>query len=67
MNHRDQYYILKDFDSYVEAQERVEELYQDKYHWAKMALMNIANSGFFTSDRTIEQYATEIWHLEKVK
>ncbi len=67
MNHHDQYYILKDFGSYVEAQEKVEELYQDKYLWAKMALINIANSGFFTSDRTIEQYATEIWHLQKAR
>ena len=67
MNHHDQYFILKDFDSYVQAQERVDELYQDKYLWAKMALINIANSGFFTSDRTIEQYAEEIWHLPKAK
>ena len=67
MNQRDVYFILRDFDSYVKAQEKVEELYKNKQVWQRMCLMNIANSGFFTSDRTIEQYAKEIWHLEKVK
>ncbi len=67
MNNRDNYYILKDFDSYVKAQEKASELYQNKLNWQRMCLMNIANSGKFTSDRTIEQYAKEIWHLEKVK
>ena len=67
MNNRDNYLILKDFDSYVKAQERVAELYQDRTKWNRMCLMNIANSGKFTSDRTIEQYAKEIWHLKKVK
>ena len=67
MNNRDSYYILKDFDSYVQAQEKVEKLYKDKANWQKMCLMNIANSGKFTSDRTIKQYAEEIWHLQKVK
>ncbi|MCR5184558.1 MAG: glycogen/starch/alpha-glucan phosphorylase [Bacilli bacterium] len=67
MNRHDQYFILKDFDSYLKAQEKINELYQDKYLWAKMALINIANSGYFTSDRTIEQYAKEIWGLSKVK
>ena len=67
MNQHDVYYILKDFDSYVKAQERIEELYKNKQNWQRMCLMNIANSGYFTSDRTIEQYAKEIWHLEKVK
>lgn len=66
MNHNDQYFILKDFDSYVKAQEKAQELYQQKYVWEKMCLINIANSGYFSSDRTIEQYAKEIWHLEKV-
>ena len=67
MNKRDEYYVLADFDSYVKAQEKVAELYQDQKLWNKMCLMNIANSGFFTSDRTIKAYAEEIWHLEKVK
>ena len=67
MNNRDVYYILKDFDSYVKAQEKVSELYQNKQNWQRMCLMNIANSGKFSSDRTIKQYAEEIWHLQKVK
>ncbi len=67
MNNRDNYYILKDFDSYVKAQEKVSELYQNKMEWQRMCLKNIANSGKFSSDRTIKQYAEEIWHLEKVK
>ena len=67
MNNRDNYFILKDFDAYVKAQEKVAELYQNKLGWQRMCLMNIANSGKFTSDRTIKQYAEEIWKLEKVK
>ena len=67
MNKHDEYFILADFESYVKAQEKIQELYQDRMHWNKMCLMNIANSGFFTSDRTIKSYAEEIWHLEKVK
>ena len=66
MNNHDQYFVLKDLFSYAEAQEKVAKLYQDKLGWAKMSLMNIANSGYFSSDRTIEQYAKEIWHLKKV-
>ena len=60
------YLILKDFASYVEASKLVEELYQDKSKWAKMALINIAQSGYFSSDRTISEYAKDIWHLKKV-
>ena len=67
MNKRDEYFILADFESYAKAQEKIQELYQDRKHWNKMCLMNIANSSFFTSDRTIKSYAEEIWHLEKVK
>ena len=67
MNKRDEYFILADFDAYVKAQEKVQELYQNKDLWNKMCLMNIANSSFFTSDRTIKSYAEEIWHLEEVK
>ena len=66
MNHNDQYFILKDFDSYVKAHEKVQELYQKKYVWEKMCLANVANSGYVSSDRTIEQYAKEIWKLEKI-
>ena len=67
MNKRDEYFILADFDAYVKAQEKVQELYQNQDLWNKMCLMNIANSSFFTSDRTIKSYAEEIWHLEEVK
>ena len=67
MNKKDEYFILADFDSYVKAQEKIQELYQDRKLWNKMCLMNIANSGFFTSDRTIKSYAEEIWHLQEVK
>ncbi|WP_310602714.1 glycogen/starch/alpha-glucan phosphorylase [Anaerosporobacter sp.] len=63
----DQYFILKDFRSYEAAQKRVEEAYRDQTRWAKSAMLNVANTGKFTSDRTIEEYAKEIWHLEKVK
>ena len=62
----DTYFILKDFRSYAEAQQRVEEAYKDEKRWAKMAMMNVACSGKFTSDRTIQQYVDEIWHLDKV-
>jgi starch phosphorylase len=66
MYRNDVYYILKDFDSYVKAQEKISKLYKDQLNWQKMALINIASSGFFTSDRTIEQYVQDIWHLEKL-
>ena len=62
----DMYFILKDFRSYAEAQKRIEENYRDEQKWAKMALLNTAKVGKFSSDRTIEEYAKEIWHLEKV-
>ena len=63
----DQYFILKDFRSYEEAQKRVEKAYRDSAGWAKSAILNTAKCGKFSSDRTIEEYAKEIWHLEKVK
>lgn len=63
----DTYFILKDFRSYAQAQERVEEAYRDEKRWAKMAMLNVAHSGKFTSDRTIQQYVDDIWHLDKVK
>ena len=62
----DQYFILKDFRSYAEAQKKVDTAYRDHEAWAKMALLNVAKSGKFSSDRTIEEYAKEIWKLEKV-
>ena len=65
-NRPDVYFILKDFRSYAEAQERVEKAYMDKEEWAKMALRNTANAGKFTSDRTIQEYVDDIWKLDKV-
>ena len=62
----DMYFILADFRSYAEAQERVEQAYRDERRWAKMALLNTACSGKFSSDRTIQEYVDEIWHLDKV-
>ncbi|MFG6384682.1 MAG: glycogen/starch/alpha-glucan phosphorylase [Lachnospiraceae bacterium] len=63
----DTYFILKDFRSYAEAQEKVEKAYKDEKHWAKMAMLNTAHAGKFTSDRTIQQYVDDIWHLDRVK
>lgn len=62
----DQYFILKDFRSYEEAQKRIEEAYRNKPRWAKAALLNVAHSGKFSSDRTIEEYVKDIWHLDKI-
>ena len=62
----DTYFILKDFRSYAEAQKRVEEAYRDQQRWSKMAMMQTACSGKFSSDRTIEEYVEDIWKLEKV-
>ncbi len=62
----DQYFILKDFEAYAEAQRKIEALYRDEKAWAKSALINIAKSGKFSSDRTIEEYVDDIWHLKKV-
>ncbi|MBQ1832968.1 MAG: glycogen/starch/alpha-glucan phosphorylase [Treponema sp.] len=61
----DIYYILADFDAYVAAQEKVAKAYADKKGWARKTLINIANSGKFSSDRTIEDYVRDIWHLKK--
>ena len=62
----DTYFILKDFRSYAEAQKKVDAAYKDTKGWAKSAILNVASSGKFTSDRTIQQYVDEIWHLDKV-
>ena len=62
----DRYFILADFRSYADAQKRVEEAYRDEKGWAKKALLNTACSGKFTSDRTIQEYVDDIWHLDKV-
>ena len=65
-NRPDVYFILKDFRAYAEAQEKVEEAYRDKERWAKMALLNTACCGKFSSDRTIREYVEEIWKLDPV-
>ena len=62
----DTYFILKDFRSYADTQKKVEEAYHDKDRWAKMALLNTASCGKFSSDRTIQEYVDDIWHLDKV-
>ena len=62
-----QYFILKDFRSYADAQKRVEEAYRDQNRWSRMAMLQTACSGKFSSDRTIEEYVRDIWHLEKVE
>ncbi len=65
-NRPDPYFILKDFRSYAEAQKRVEAAYRDEKGWARMAMLNVAHAGKFTSDRTIQEYVDDIWKLDKV-
>lgn len=67
MNRGDQYFILADFDAYCQACQTIETFYADKAKWAHACLMNIAYSGYFSSDRTIEEYNRDIWHLSKLK
>ena len=66
MFRNDEYFLLADFASYVEAQEKVNLLYNDRNRWAKICLVNIAKAGFFSSDRTINQYCEDIWKLNKI-
>ncbi len=63
----DPFFTLKDFRSYAQAQERVDRAYRDRNAWAAMAIRNIACSGKFSSDRTIQEYVDDIWHLEKIR
>ncbi len=63
----DVYFILKDFRSYADAQKKIEEKYRDSEGWARSVMLNTACSGKFSSDRTIEEYVRDIWHLDKVK
>lgn len=63
----DEYFVLKDFASYVEAQERLERIYKNKDEWSRMAVINTAKSGKFSSDRTIREYAKEIWNLKPMR
>ena len=62
----DTYFILKDFRSYAEAQEKVEKCYKNEKEWAKKAILNVAATGKFSSDRTIQEYVDELWHLDKI-
>ncbi len=64
---KDEYFILKDFASYADAQRKIDEKYRDRRAWNKSALINIASAGKFSSDRTIEEYVQDIWHLTKIK
>lgn len=63
----DQYFTLKDFRDYCRAHEEVDRRYRDEAYWARACIINIANSGKFSSDRTIEEYVRDIWHLSKLK
>jgi starch phosphorylase len=64
---RDVYLVLKDFDAYVAAQAKANNLYQNRPQWLKMSIMNTAKSGFFSTDRTMAEYNKDIWHLDKIK
>lgn len=61
ITYNDEYFVLRDMENYIEAQEKIDRLYKDKEKWNEMALINIANSGVFSSDRTIAEYAEDIW------
>lgn len=63
-NKNDEFFVLKDFDAYVKAQEKIDRLYRDQDKWQQMCLINIANSGIFSSDNTIRRYADEIWNIK---
>ena len=63
----DAYFILKDFRMYADAQKRVDKAYRDERWWARAAMLNTASSGKFSSDRTIEEYVNDIWHLKKAE
>ncbi|MDF2569865.1 MAG: glgP 1 [Sporomusa sp.] len=65
LHHGDQYFLLKDFASYADAQNRLADTFRDNRHWQQMCLMNIAHSGWFSSDRTFSQYAADIWEMDQ--
>ena len=66
ITYNDEFFVLKDFDAYIEAQDKIDKLYRDQIKWKKMCGINIAHSGIFSSDRTIEEYATGIWGSEVI-
>lgn len=63
---RDPYFVLKDFDAFAKAQEKINELYKDTKKWTHMSIVNVAKSGFFTTDRTMRQYNEDIWKVEPI-
>ena len=65
--HDDQYLVLADYRSYIECSERAAAAYQDERAWTRMSILNTARCGFFSSDRTIQQYSDEIWRIRPVK
>ena len=67
MFRNDEYFLLADFASYVEAQEKVNLLYTDKKKWAHICLVNIAKAGIFSADRSIREYAENIWDIKPIK
>jgi starch phosphorylase len=66
MYNRDEYMVIEDFESYRVAQEKLNQAFKDHTKWDQMCLVNIARSGFFSTDRTIQQYVDDIWKLDKV-
>ncbi len=64
--HQDHYFVLKDFDSYIKAQEQINELYKDQAKWQHMSIVNTAMSGYFTTDRTMREYNEDIWHTKPI-
>ena len=66
-NNNDEYMLLADFNSYIKAQSNIDEMYKNKKLWLKKSLINIANCGFFSSDRTIKSYAKDIWKIKEIK
>ena len=67
LKHNDEYFVLRDFAAYVEAQEKIDQLYRNQEQWQQMSLLNIANAGRFSADDTVMRYAEEIWHIEPVE
>ena len=65
--HNDPYFVLKDFESYLEAHELIDQTYRDQMQWMNMSLTNIAHSGKFSSDQTIQEYVNDIWKLQKIR
>lgn len=65
--HNDEYFVLKDFSSYLDAQERIQSDYRDRGKWSERSIVNIAHSGYFSSDRTIREYADDIWGIKPME